>query len=190
MVGSTKVGRGPRSSCGGRGSSSRVGIVVLARTACYRKRATRLSPRDSGQPPVDFIRADFRRRERVCRGCRALTWRMPDRACNPAGRPYRRAACPELAACSDRAGTHGRLHRIAPGSHPIEIRANRETSQPLDSSGGRAEARTPDPLIKSQLLYQLSYAPDPPEAKGGRTRTPWCASTNASPPTSPARSGT
>ena len=25
--------------------------------------------------------------------------------------------------------------------------------------GGRAEARTPDPLIKSQLLYQLSYAP-------------------------------
>jgi hypothetical protein len=26
--------------------------------------------------------------------------------------------------------------------------------------GGRTRARTWDPLIKSQLLYQLSYAPD------------------------------
>jgi hypothetical protein len=28
-----------------------------------------------------------------------------------------------------------------------------------DSDGGRTQARTVDPLIKSQLLYQLSYAP-------------------------------
>ena len=28
-------------------------------------------------------------------------------------------------------------------------------------SGGRSRARTYDPLIKSQLLYQLSYAPEP-----------------------------
>jgi hypothetical protein len=27
------------------------------------------------------------------------------------------------------------------------------------TSGGRTRARTWDPLIKSQLLYQLSYAP-------------------------------
>jgi hypothetical protein len=27
--------------------------------------------------------------------------------------------------------------------------------------GGRSRARTYDPLIKSQLLYQLSYAPAP-----------------------------
>ena len=27
-------------------------------------------------------------------------------------------------------------------------------------NGGRSRARTCDPLIKSQLLYQLSYAPD------------------------------
>jgi hypothetical protein len=27
-----------------------------------------------------------------------------------------------------------------------------------DSNGGRTWARTKDPLIKSQLLYQLSYA--------------------------------
>jgi hypothetical protein len=27
-------------------------------------------------------------------------------------------------------------------------------------SGGRTRARTSDPLIKSQLLYQLSYAPE------------------------------
>jgi hypothetical protein len=29
----------------------------------------------------------------------------------------------------------------------------------LDLPGGRTRARTWDPLIKSQLLYQLSYAP-------------------------------
>jgi hypothetical protein len=29
----------------------------------------------------------------------------------------------------------------------------------LDRSGGRTRIRTLDPLIKSQLLYQLSYAP-------------------------------
>ena len=28
-----------------------------------------------------------------------------------------------------------------------------------DFNGGRSRARTYDPLIKSQLLYQLSYAP-------------------------------
>ena len=31
--------------------------------------------------------------------------------------------------------------------------------QLLEISGGRTGTRTPDPLIKSQLLYQLSYAP-------------------------------
>jgi hypothetical protein len=31
--------------------------------------------------------------------------------------------------------------------------------KPLISFGGRTRARTWDPLIKSQLLYQLSYAP-------------------------------
>ena len=31
-------------------------------------------------------------------------------------------------------------------------------------SGGRTRARTWDPLIKSQLLYQLSYAPGLPLA--------------------------
>jgi hypothetical protein len=30
----------------------------------------------------------------------------------------------------------------------------------LEGFGGRTRARTWDPLIKSQLLYQLSYAPD------------------------------
>jgi hypothetical protein len=31
----------------------------------------------------------------------------------------------------------------------------------FDLLGGRTRARTWDPLIKSQLLYQLSYAPGP-----------------------------
>src|SRR6266511_4951353 len=34
-----------------------------------------------------------------------------------------------------------------------------------DFIGGRTRTRTWDPLIKSQLLYQLSYAPGMPPAK-------------------------
>jgi hypothetical protein len=46
-----------------------------------------------------------------------------------------------------------------------------------ESNGGRTRTRTWDPLIKSQLLYQLSYAPEPgtdvlagkgPEGRGYR----------------------
>ena len=33
----------------------------------------------------------------------------------------------------------------------------------LKVNGGRTRTRTVDPLIKSQLLYQLSYAPKPLE---------------------------
>ena len=34
-----------------------------------------------------------------------------------------------------------------------------DVKQKFDFSGGRTRIRTLDPLIKSQLLYQLSYAP-------------------------------
>jgi hypothetical protein len=34
-----------------------------------------------------------------------------------------------------------------------------------DLIGGRTRTRTLDPLIKSQLLYQLSYAPDHPAGR-------------------------
>ena len=45
--------------------------------------------------------------------------------------------------------------------------------------GGRTRARTWDPLIKSQLLYQLSYAPGPhtwgsPKPAGLSNSTPHC----------------
>ena len=36
--------------------------------------------------------------------------------------------------------------------------------------GGRTRARTLDPLIKSQLLYQLSYAPIETAGAGPRAR--------------------
>ncbi len=38
----------------------------------------------------------------------------------------------------------------------------------FDFIGGRTRTRTWDPLIKSQLLYQLSYAPETPAAGGPR----------------------
>ena len=37
--------------------------------------------------------------------------------------------------------------------------SNGEIGQVPEKLGGRTRARTWDPLIKSQLLYQLSYAP-------------------------------
>ena len=36
--------------------------------------------------------------------------------------------------------------------------------------GGRTRTRTLDPLIKSQLLYQLSYAPGLPQREYRRAR--------------------
>ena len=51
-----------------------------------------------------------------------------------------------------------------------------ETGTPLELSdrvrdfGGRTRTRTWDPLIKSQLLYQLSYAPaEPPDMDPGQS---------------------
>jgi hypothetical protein len=35
----------------------------------------------------------------------------------------------------------------------------RRRRKPSEINGGRTRIRTLDPLIKSQLLYQLSYAP-------------------------------
>ena len=41
----------------------------------------------------------------------------------------------------------------------------------LENIGGRTRARTWDPMIKSHLLYQLSYAPGTsPEIPSGRRR--------------------
>jgi hypothetical protein len=39
----------------------------------------------------------------------------------------------------------------------LRMVAKPDALQPFDSVGVPAEDRTPDPLIKSQLLYQLSY---------------------------------
>ena len=59
---------------------------------------------------------------------------------------------------------------------------SRSTKTPLggaslhSGNGGRTRARTWDPLIKSQLLYQLSYAPDPtrrPGRPGAVSETPY-----------------
>ena len=47
------------------------------------------------------------------------------------------------------------LPRIA-----CKIRALGTVQQIQGKLGGRTRARTWDPLIKSQLLYQLSYAPE------------------------------
>ncbi len=46
-----------------------------------------------------------------------------------------------------------------PNSETREASAGAEVSKPLiylESDGGRCRSRTYDPLIKSQLLYQLS----------------------------------
>ncbi|VVT32012.1 hypothetical protein SPHINGO391_530053 [Sphingomonas aurantiaca] len=48
--------------------------------------------------------------------------------------------------------------------------SNRFVLHRFKENGGRTWARTKDPLIKSQLLYQLSYASIP----GRFLVAPWC----------------
>ena len=54
-------------------------------------------------------------------------------------------------------GDGARLPR--PSNAVLRLFLWRPIGQVLDGDGGRTRARTWDPLIKSQLLYQLSYAP-------------------------------
>ena len=56
-----------------------------------------------------------------------------------------------------------------PGAYPM-------SEDDLPSSGGCSRIRTYDPLIKSQLLYQLSYAPAPLTTASSRTRPRWLGS--------------
>ena len=42
---------------------------------------------------------------------------------------------------------------------PCRRLSNGESGRVLEGLGGRTRARTWDPMIKSHLLYQLSYAP-------------------------------
>ncbi len=51
------------------------------------------------------------------------------------------------------------LSRRASQSHFLGSAHSGNLGQVIDCDGGRTRARTLDPLIKSQLLYQLSYAP-------------------------------
>jgi hypothetical protein len=46
-------------------------------------------------------------------------------------------------------------------AQPLRPLGRRSVACALGKGGGRTRTRTWDPLIKSQLLYQLSYAPEP-----------------------------
>ena len=48
------------------------------------------------------------------------------------------------------------LAKNAPYTHPTKKEESQKTPQPLENNGEPWRARTSDPLIKSQLLYQLS----------------------------------
>ena len=48
----------------------------------------------------------------------------------------------------------------------MKFEQKRLSAKIFDFVGGRTRTRTWDPLIKSQLLYQLSYAPEMPAAVG------------------------
>ncbi len=68
---------------------------------------------------------------------------------------------------SDRAGPHGRqksaifVRRVRSNPSPaLRLTVKNDNVNYFSYfDGGRTRARTLDPLIKSQLLYQLSYAP-------------------------------
>src|SRR5579862_7029519 len=82
-------------------------------------------------------------------------------------------------------------HRVGRGSRP-QARSENKTvngdvnggllegypiSQVIESIGGRTRARTWDPLIKSQLLYQLSYAPGTVRKGANRKRASFSKAT-------------
>src|SRR5665213_378949 len=63
-----------------------------------------------------------------------------------------------------------RLVRAKAASLPKNPQGQNHTVDYAGRGGGCSRIRTYDPLIKSQLLYQLSYAPAPmkrPDASGG-----------------------
>jgi hypothetical protein len=61
-----------------------------------------------------------------------------------------------------------KCQRIKPAKPAKSRTFGRDRKYPIcrNMGGGRTRARTWDPLIKSQLLYQLSYAPGLPSAGG------------------------
>jgi hypothetical protein len=68
----------------------------------------------------------------------------------------------------------------ADGEKPAFRRDKREKDERslrLRLDGGRTRARTWDPLIKSQLLYQLSYAPGTGPEKGRYRRASFSKAT-------------
>ena len=86
----------------------------------------------------------------------------------------RRLNCPALLEAADRVagrqgqepqlvvlrGVLGRNSRKTPARHRQGAARHLKV---VEINGGRSRTRTCDPLIKSQLLYQLSYAPRPPK---------------------------
>ena len=70
----------------------------------------------------------------------------------------------------------GPTANLTRGRAGLRTRYARPECPVLARVGGRSRTRTCDPLIKSQLLYQLSYAPPDGEAvlyKGGRACRDW-----------------
>jgi hypothetical protein len=79
----------------------------------------------------------------------------------------------------------------------LTVQRRAEIKRCPDLGGGRNRARTCDPLIKSQLLYQLSYAPSRPEGRPGQgptgvslSRTPRCDKDQVVMPPLPGYTGT
>ena|SRR5579863_993398 len=73
--------------------------------------------------------------------------------------PCSGSACRSKARCPS-----SRFGELKPGQNRLKNRfsrrfSNGEIGQVLEKLGGRTRARTWDPMIKSHLLYQLSYAP-------------------------------
>jgi hypothetical protein len=64
----------------------------------------------------------------------------------------------------------GALGGVGAGKSSPTFDLVRASEKRSGTNGGRTRTRTWDPLIKSQLLYQLSYAPGPPTrgTRGGR----------------------
>jgi hypothetical protein len=136
-----------------------VELVGARRSGCMNGPGTVCEPRTEGWY-ARRLKADFS----VCQSWKFVTSFRSSHSVT-ADLPKVPTAISQMRSCAPQAGIdrQGNCRGATKSSRFVGIAACRnashESPKPLERLGGRTRARTWDPLIKSQLLYQLSYAP-------------------------------
>jgi hypothetical protein len=129
-------------------------VELVGASGCMNGPGTVCEPRTEGWY-ARRLKADFS----VCQSWKFVTsFRSPHSV--TADLPKVPTAISQMRSCAPQAGIdrQGNCRGATKSSRFVGMLLTRGP-KPLERLGGRTRARTWDPLIKSQLLYQLSYAP-------------------------------